>query len=203
MAPAKALALCARWTRERFRLPPSPYPDDYVAQWGSFGARPKVLLLGINPGGNSSGERNAVDAELLPAWEAFGALRAREAFEAAQLAHLKHLSRTAYWRDHVQPVLAALHASPRAVALCNCLPYRTPDLRWSAETRVAAAEHVQDLLGVLRPRHVVAMGCFAASVARAAGRPPDAVWTRGWRTSRNNERRVRTARVLRSLQRSR
>jgi len=201
MAPAKALALCSDWTRERFRLPPSPYPDDYVAQWGSFGVRPKVLLLVFNPGGRSSGKRNAVDAELLPAWEAFRACGRREVFEAAQLLHLKHLSRTSYWRDHVRPVLEALRVEPRTVALCNCLPYRTPDLRWSAETRLAAAEHVRELVGLLRPRHVVAMGCFAASIARASGRPADATWTRGWRTPRNDWQRARTARVLRTLQR--
>jgi len=173
--------LFSHWSREAFQLPPSPHADDAIPQCGFFAKdRSRVVaLVGINPGGNSGEPRSTSDAASLPAWEAFSKVPTLENFAAAQTVHLRQLRKTRYWAYNVAPVLRALRLSEDAVALFNCMPFRTKDTKWSAETKRAAARHTRQVLTALGCPRVVAMGKLAAEVLVLAGASPAYTLNRG------------------------
>lgn len=173
--------LFSHWSREAFQLPPSPYADDAIPQCGFFakGRSHVVALVGINPGGNSGEPRSTSDAVSLPAWEAFSKAPTLENFAEAQTIHLRQLRKTRYWAYNVAPVLRALHLSEDAIALFNCMPFRTVDTKWSAETKRAAARHTKQVLKALGDPQVVALGKLAADVLVLAGASPAYTLNRG------------------------
>jgi hypothetical protein len=197
MVSERLIQTCDFWTRARFALAASPHRDDAIPQWGSFRGADSVFLLGINPGGDSSVPRSCTDARLLPVWENFQRDPTVENFVQAQQVYTEELQRTKYWAQHVAPVLEALAVRSDDVTLCNCIPFRTPDTKWSAATRRAAAGYIRDVLETIRPSCLVAMGKLAADVAQDAGRHPDFVWNRGWGTAQNNSERASTLRCMR------
>jgi hypothetical protein len=197
MASGDIFQLCETWDRAQFALLPSPYQDDAVPQWGVFRGVKSATLLGINPGGNSRISRNATDEILLPVWEDFQRAPTLENFLRAQEVYMEQLQRTTYWARHVEPVLQALDVRPEDVTLCNCIPFRTPDTRWSAATRGAAVRHVRQLLHAIEPSCLVTMGKMAADIAQDAGRCPDFVWNRGWHTTLNDLDRARALQAMR------
>ena len=197
MASDNIFQLCETWNRARFDLSPSPHRDDAIPQWGVFRGVKTLTLLGINPGGDSSVPRNPTDETILPVWEDFQREPTLDNFLRAQRVYAEELQRTTYWDRHVVPVLQALGVPPEDVTMCNCIPFRTPDTRWSAATKAAAVRHVRQMLHAIEPSCLVAMGKLAADIAQHAGRGPDFVWNRGWHTALNDLDRARALQAMR------
>ena len=191
--------VCNTWKRDQFELCTSSHQDDAIPQWGCFQGVKSVVLLGINPGGDSGNSRNSTDEIVLPLWEDFQRAPTQENFVRAQMVHMKQLQRTKYWSQHVAPVLEALNLQPESVTMCNCIPFRTPNTRWPAATRRAATRHVRQMLDAIDPSRIVAMGKLAADISQKAGRRPDFVWNRGRRTEMHNSDRAKTLQDMRNF----
>lgn len=189
--------------REAFALPFSCHHDDAIPQCGFFGAGRNVsfALVGINPGGDSGAPRSPGDAISLPCWEAFHKNPTHANLIEAQTVYVQQLRRTPYWSRNVAPVLQALQLADTDAALFNCMPFRTPDTKWSAKTKAAAARHVRQLLMALGCPQVVALGKLAAEILFLAQLPPTFTWNRG-RSEKCSIDRAATLTALRHLSRS-